>query len=416
MSFWSLTALRKGVVVSMANSEQENAVYLKRIDEIAERFKNERTYYAKEWLEKLTSPYTGDVPSDDIRRDVIPPVCIWGAGAVGQTYCSSFFSEAGIPVACFCDNNAEKWGREIWESVKCISPKDLSANPCYRIVIAANGHQNEIVSQCVSLGIAEENIFIPPVSVLSWTANYRCSIDEGFLNQMVGTAKELITNFDLDNSSKELLVGIIYRRLLDPYQLVEQDMQDKEQYFIPEFPLRPDEAFVDAGAYNGDTLAEFVNHMPSGECNMHYYAFECDPKNYKDLQRKARQLASVLSIEVYPVALWSKRDQLCFMGSNASGVVIDEPGKEVQADRLDDVLAGKKVSWIKMDIEGAEMQALAGCAATIRTYKPRLAICVYHKIEDILEIPRYIKTLREDYRFLLRHHSAWDFETVLYAF
>lgn len=68
-----------------------------------------------------------------------------------------------------------------------------------------------------------------------------------------------------------------------------------------------------------------------------------------------------------------------------------------------------------MDIEGAELNALMGAESTIRTYKPILAICVYHKKEDLIDIPQFIMSIRADYKFYLRAYSRCTQELVLYA-
>ena len=73
------------------------------------------------------------------------------------------------------------------------------------------------------------------------------------------------------------------------------------------------------------------------------------------------------------------------------------------------------MTFIKMDIEGAELEALRGAESIIRKQRPKLAICVYHKPEDIWTIPMYILSLQNDYRLFLRHYSFGDTETVLYA-
>lgn len=73
------------------------------------------------------------------------------------------------------------------------------------------------------------------------------------------------------------------------------------------------------------------------------------------------------------------------------------------------------MTFIKMDIEGAELEALHGCRDTIIKYRPKLAICVYHKPEDIIEIPSYIHEIVPEYKLYLRHHSKDLSETVLYA-
>lgn len=82
---------------------------------------------------------------------------------------------------------------------------------------------------------------------------------------------------------------------------------------------------------------------------------------------------------------------------------------------IDEELEGKRVTFIKMDVEGAELAALQGAQHVIRKQHPKLAICVYHKPEDIIDIPSYILSLDPGYRLFLRHYSPFEDETVLYA-
>jgi hypothetical protein len=73
------------------------------------------------------------------------------------------------------------------------------------------------------------------------------------------------------------------------------------------------------------------------------------------------------------------------------------------------------LSLIKLDIEGAEIPALLGAAATIAQHKPKLAIAAYHNAEDLITIPETILRFRDDYVFKLRHHSTYHNDTVIYA-
>ena len=82
---------------------------------------------------------------------------------------------------------------------------------------------------------------------------------------------------------------------------------------------------------------------------------------------------------------------------------------------IEEIVKNDKVSFIKMDIEGAELKALEGAKETISKYKPRLAICIYHKYEDIYEIGDYILTLNPNYKLYIRHYTTCMWETVLYA-
>ena len=88
---------------------------------------------------------------------------------------------------------------------------------------------------------------------------------------------------------------------------------------------------------------------------------------------------------------------------------------EVPVCTIDDVLKGCRVTYIKMDIEGAELSALKGSIKSIQKWKPRLAICIYHKRKDIYEIPLYILSLRPDYKFYIRQYASCSAETVLYC-
>ena len=101
--------------------------------------------------------------------------------------------------------------------------------------------------------------------------------------------------------------------------------------------------------------------------------------------------------------------------SGGSSRVADNGTDKIYVDSLDNILQGKAVSFIKMDIEGAELKALYGCKNTLMKYKPKLAICVYHKIDDIVEIPLYLHDVVPEYIFYMRHYLVRANETVLYA-
>lgn len=389
----------------MTAQDKENAVYRSRIDEIYEQFKKEKTFYAKAWVEQLTRP-TSEKKS--------PTICIWGAGALGHDLYSRFFRPCGVNISAFCDSEPKKWGEVRFGTIPVVSPQELLSYD--RVVVAAVGHEEEIRKTCLALGIEEENIFVASHFPMTWYVNYLCSVDKAFCELMVHKAKEILEYFGSDRRSKDILTEALFRRFFGTEQPITQD--EGTQYFISELPLRPQEAFVDAGAYNGDTLQEFVRQIPTGmsQTGLTYYAFECGKENYEALQQNIKRMDCEFPVKLYPLALWDKTESLNFSAAQTGGEVDDAGEEAVMANRLDDVLAGKRVSWIKMDIEGAEMRALAGCASIIKNQKPRLAICVYHKGTDLYEIPQYIKSLRDDYQMLLRHHSWCECETVIYAY
>lgn len=89
--------------------------------------------------------------------------------------------------------------------------------------------------------------------------------------------------------------------------------------------------------------------------------------------------------------------------------------KSIQIKKLDDFLPNEQITFLKMDIEGAEINALIGAQELIKTQKPKLAICTYHLPEHFFDIPFYIKSLVPEYKIYIRHHTNTMFETVCYA-
>ena len=88
---------------------------------------------------------------------------------------------------------------------------------------------------------------------------------------------------------------------------------------------------------------------------------------------------------------------------------------QIETLTIDEMLSSEKATYIKMDIEGSELEALKGAKQTIQKHKPRLAISIYHKNNDILDIPQYILELNDSYKFYIRQYIYTPLEVVLYA-
>lgn len=176
------------------------------------------------------------------------------------------------------------------------------------------------------------------------------------------------------------------------------------------------EFFVDAGCYDGFTTKAFLRWCKN---NGYAYCFEPDRINVENVLRTLSDDAG--RYELAEKALWSKTTIVSMnaRGDFATSVALpnedDTLRERVEAVALDDFLADKKVTFIKMDIEGAETAALSGAREMISKQKPKLAISIYHKTEDILTIPQLILEYNPDYKLYLRHYSFSDYDTVLYA-
>ena len=190
--------------------------------------------------------------------------------------------------------------------------------------------------------------------------------------------------------------------------------EDPEQYFGPDFmKYEADEVLVDAGCYNLNSSLKFREHC--GRLKK-IYAFEPDPENYAVcLEKKAR--FGLSEVQLFPAGVWSEETVLHFSATNDGGSHISEEGAvTVPVMSIDETVdPADRVTMIKMDIEGAELEALNGARKVIQRDRPKLAICIYHKPEDMTEIPLYIKELVPEYKLYVRHHSNIDSETVLYA-
>lgn len=224
----------------------------------------------------------------------------------------------------------------------------------------------------------------------------------------------------LDELSQKVFVNIFCLRAAPHLaDFSYEELYQENQYFSKDvLRLSENECFVDCGAYTGDTLEEF-SKLTNNKFD-DYYAFEMDLDNFELLQSKAKGLESKDNrITCFNCGVWNEDTSLKYgkMSSEDSYSIFNQRETEqVKAVKLDTVLKDKRVTFIKMDIEGAEMNALTGAREIIQAQHPKMAICVYHRIEDLWQIPLFIKNLYPEYRIYFRHHAKyWVSETVCYA-
>jgi len=218
-----------------------------------------------------------------------------------------------------------------------------------------------------------------------------------------------------DAASRELYLSVIRYRLA-------WDAADAPrpcaglQYFPDDVPrrTRPLE-WVDCGAFDGDSLGAIAS---LGETVAAAYAFEPDLDNFARLVRRAREVAQVTGarVSLWPCAVAGSTGVRPFHGAAGEASAIARDGTSfVSAIAIDDALPNVGVTDLKMDIEGAELEALRGAERLIRRCRPRLAICVYHQPQDLWEIPLYVRSLGLPYDFYLRSHGHYGFDLVMYA-
>jgi len=223
---------------------------------------------------------------------------------------------------------------------------------------------------------------------------------------------EQITNLLEDEFSKEVyLAAIKYRKTHNPKDAPKYSKHD--QYFVKDIvPLSEKEVFVDCGAYDGDTMKEFIKATKGSYKSI--VCFEPVEEYHKRLEKRGTgKQVTAIRAGVYKT---STTLQFNAEGGKGSSITTStEHTVSIPVRAIDDVPECKDATFIKMDVEGSELDALKGARQTILSNKPKLAICIYHMQRDFIEIPKYIHNLVPEYKLYVRHHSFSINETVLYA-
>ena len=246
-----------------------------------------------------------------------------------------------------------------------------------------------------------------PVKYYEWDLQFIKSRWESFIEVYYGLA---------DEKSRKTLFELIIAKLNKYCNNSLIEVADGNKHYFNELTFSLDstnEVFVDCGAYNGDTILQ--NAAFTERKNKKIYAFEKDSEFIIELKHNIKSLKNV---EVINKGNWKEDTTLSFKKNGEISHVNEYKGENtVQVTTIDKAIKDE-VTFIKMDIEGSELEALQGAAETISTYMPKLAICCYHKKDDIIQLYQYInkiKNQKKKYNIYLRHHSNNTCETVLYA-
>jgi FkbM family methyltransferase len=341
---------------------------------------------------------------------------LFGAGNLGQTALRCLHS-AGIEPLAFSDNKAALWGSSV-SGVTVLSPEDAAErfgdSAAFFVTIWSHGHTFcGTRDQLGSLGC--RNVF--PAATLRWKFAHMllpffCQDLPSKVYEQASEVKKAAVLWADERSLEQYKSQVRWRALGEHSGFGRRDKA--EQYFPEEiFSLLPEEEFVDCGAYVGDTLRILIARQQNKV--MRAIAIEPDPVNYAELARFTSGL-DVKGITIHNVALGRSRTRVQFnsRGTPASSVASNG---EISVDcvPLDELLHDSRPTYLKMDIEGSEEDAILGACRTIQRDSPVLAVCMYHKQKDLWSLPLLIREVRPDYRFFLLAHAEEGWETVCYA-
>lgn len=215
-----------------------------------------------------------------------------------------------------------------------------------------------------------------------------------------------------DEASKQALDEFIHQRNTGVFY---KPYSHKPEYFDDEIvSLSENEVFVDCGAYDGDSILAFCGALKDRGISSYkkIYAFEADAGN---ACRLIQNLLELKNIQVIGKGVYDQACMLYFSESGTMGSMVADEGSKIEATTIDETVGDEEVTFIKMDIEGCELKGLRGAEKTIKRWKPKLAICVYHRVEDLITIPQYIQSLRPDYKLFFRNYRQIGLDAILYA-
>lgn len=338
-----------------ANAENRNAHFM---DDVSRCIYDSRVQYAMTGDERFLKQMIRDsVPlfsrGGYLQKRIFSAEEIWlfGTGDYGRMIANLW----PMKLAGFLDNAKAKQGTVLMGK-PVIAPEDIGEHPDATVVITSRPYHKEMKEQLLSLSVKESSI----IDVGGWVED------------------------------------VVYTSI----------------YFdLPELPHVEDEVFVDVGSYDGESACFFAD-WAKGEYQQ-IFCLEPDPANQQKIRER---MAGRPNVTIVPKGAWDEATELRFVADGRKqSHVGDEGDTIVPVDTIDHILGDVRPTFIKMDIEGSELRALKGAEQAIRKYRPKLAISIYHRPEDIFTLPDLLLTYHSDYRFYLRHYSLGYFDTVLYA-
>ncbi|MDE6064362.1 MAG: FkbM family methyltransferase, partial [Lachnospiraceae bacterium] len=163
-----------------------------------------------------------------------------------------------------------------------------------------------------------------------------------------------------------------------------------------------EECLVDLGAYNGDSVQSFIDNFGVYK---RIYCYEMTASSMEQLQKRLEGFDNIVYREVAVGNLNGSVHMTDFGGQPSCNTVNAQGDKEIPMVKLDDDIR-EPVTFIKMDIEGSELEALEGAKRHIQEDKPKLAVCSYHNNHHIYEIPRLMRKYNPEYKLYMRYNGS----------
>lgn len=344
-----------------------------------------------------------------VRANAFEGVYIYGAGFVGG-WSVNYLEELGIPVIGFIDSNPQKWGSFV--SGKQVFNLDEPEVRAAKVILIGSRH---------AVSSIEKALAHLPALIMS--------VDAFVVHQQ---GKEEIDRLEALFSHDQQSVKIVRAVLLSMLEGTMKPLLDfaDNRPFFDKFGFfnRDGEIFVDAGAYVGDSVERFLWSVNG--VFKHIHAFEPGLTQYQAMTKRVDRLISEWALAPEKISLINKgvsdatKSVKIKKGSHLiqtrieqKGCMEGDEGSElvVNTISLDEYFGGDAFTFLKVDIEGSESEMLDGALRSIKKWRPRIALSIYHYPIDIFHLPNKCFNLNPDYNFSLSHHSSQLMDTVLYC-
>ncbi len=353
---------------------------------------------------------------DAVAGTAAESIVLFGCGALGRRTAIGLRAQ-GIEPLAFADNNPGTWNTVV-EGVAVLSPQEAIARCAGTAVFVVTVFNGSKVRRQLSEGKCPR---VASFAHLYWkyADTFLPCGGLGNIEPIFHESQAVAEGAELwaDDLSRACYVSQLRWRLTLDSESLPKPCPAEDTYF-PDDLVRPlaDEVFVDCGAFDGGTLRAFIARREGAFKEA--VALEPDPRNFAALSRYVEGLEPGARRRVLPrrLAVASYNGRLSFEArGDVSSSAAATGALTLDCARLDDLLADHPPTWIKMDVEGAELDALEGARGVIAADRPVLAVCAYHEQSDLWRIPRAIKTLYGGYRLFLRRYAEDCWEVVCYA-
>lgn len=349
------------------------------------------------------------------------PIIVFGCGKGGMDV-TTLLNAYNKHVDLYCEGNGYWYeGKKFLERDVVTVDSVIDRFVCGNIIIAATGLEViEIVNNTF-----ENNGNWKIFSFVDRRQHYEMNYD--WVSRHINELEKVFNLFKDDISINTFLsyIGVVANCVKREKVTPLVSLWKSKQYFNDLYPkeMFREHIMIDCGAWIGDTAEGFIKYIGYPADNVLVRAFEMDHNNYERLLSVAQKYTN---IDCYHCGVGEKHETLYFESHSDASVIVDYPTEnKIEIFAVDELLTDDKggASFVKMDLEGYERKALLGMRRLIQHNMPMLAICVYHRIDDLIAIPEIIMEIersgeltdRIGYKYYLRHHSHNAAELVLYA-